>query len=374
MGRRTLRPGATLSAAALTVPSGVTLDGSWTAPHQALSDKGTVLLAYAGRGEEDGPAFIEMQPNSAITGLTILYPEQKLADVQPYPWTIHGRGLHCSVANVSLANSYQGIAMGPEGNELHLVRNVYGCVLRRGIFIDNCTDIGRLENVHFNPHYWSRSGLDGVSKGAKPSPDIAVAIYTQQHLEAFVFGRSDWQSVRDCFVFGAKVGYRFVHTPNGECNGQLAGISADACQYGVMVDAAQSAGLLISNGQFACTKLHKAAQPRYGIVTSKSFHSTLQLSNCSFWGSFTSFARIQGDGMFSIAQARMENNEGPGIEVDGGRASIRDVYFVKSSSAPQIYAGPHLLHMGVSNCFAEGGIRIKGDNVAKVLTSNNEQP
>ena len=48
--------------------------------------------------------------------------------------------------------------------------------------------------------------------------------YTTAHLEAFTFGRTDWEYVLNTFVFGAKVGYRFIQTPAGACNGQFSGI------------------------------------------------------------------------------------------------------------------------------------------------------
>jgi hypothetical protein len=36
----------------------------------------------------------------------------------------------------------------------HLIRNVSGQPLRRGVFVDEIYDVGRIENVHFNP-WWS---------------------------------------------------------------------------------------------------------------------------------------------------------------------------------------------------------------------------
>jgi len=90
----------------LTIPPGVILSGTWRAPHHAQLSTGTVLLAYNGRGQEDGTPLISLSPSSAIRGLTIFYPEQTIEDVQPYPWTIQGRGMHNSVIDVTLVNPY----------------------------------------------------------------------------------------------------------------------------------------------------------------------------------------------------------------------------------------------------------------------------
>ncbi len=355
----------------LKVPTGVTLAGAWQAPHHGILTRGTVLMAYGGRGREDGPALVELTASSAVRGITICYPEQRLSELQPYPWAIHGQGMHCTVENVTLVNAWQGIAMGPESNELHVIRNVFGCVLRRGVFIDSVTDIGRIENVHFNPHYWSRSGHGGAARAGRGASDLTVAAAMQQNLEAFIFAKTDWQSVRDTFVFGARIGYHFIATKNGACNGQFSGIAADACQYCVVVDAAQGPGILISNGQFVCLPLQDKAQPRIGVVAGKDFTATLQLTNCSFWGNFTSFAKVEGNGMFSMNQARVEGNQAAGIELLGGRCVVRDVHF-KGPGKPHIIVGKDVKRVIVADNFAEGGVNIRNDAGAKLVVRDNE--
>ena len=53
------------------------------------TDAQSVLLAYGGRGDEDGPAFISMEANSVLEGVVIRYPEQEPTGVPvPYPWAI----------------------------------------------------------------------------------------------------------------------------------------------------------------------------------------------------------------------------------------------------------------------------------------------
>ena len=93
--------------------------------------------------------MFELGHSTAVRGLTIYYPEQKPADIHPYSWTFHLQGHDNTVENVTLINSCNGIRLGPEGNVRHRIRSVYGCVLRRGIFVDACTDIRRIDNVQF---------------------------------------------------------------------------------------------------------------------------------------------------------------------------------------------------------------------------------
>ena len=82
------------------------------------------------------------------------------------------------VLAVEMLNPYNGI--DASRNERHLIRDVHGQPLRRGIFVDAIYDIGRVENVHFNP-WWSMQ------------PKLFK--WQMENGEAFIFGKSDWQYV-----------------------------------------------------------------------------------------------------------------------------------------------------------------------------------
>ena len=116
----------------LVIPPGVCLSGEWQAPHHANTEHGTVILAVGNAGKEDGPALINLGQSSAIKGITIFYPDQDPAAVKPYPWAIQGKGMHGSVIDVTLVNPYKGIDFGTYPNELHYIRNVFGCPLKLG--------------------------------------------------------------------------------------------------------------------------------------------------------------------------------------------------------------------------------------------------
>ncbi len=126
-------------------------------------------------------------------------------------------------------------ASTPARNERHNIRNVTGQPLRRGILVDAIYDIGRIENVHFNP-WWS-----GRSK---------VYQWQTENGEAFIFGRADWEYVLNTFAFGYRVGYKFIHTATGDCNGNFLGIGADDCNRAVLVEQSAPYGLLIANAEF----------------------------------------------------------------------------------------------------------------------------
>lgn len=227
-GRVHLPPGRYLVQGSLRVPPGVTVQGVMESPAWSAPLKGSVILATGGRNQEDGPALFEMGHSSAVRGLTIWYPEQQLTNITPYSWTFHLQGYDNTVENITLINSYNAIRIGPESNVRHRLRSVYGCALRRGILVDHCTDIGRIENVQFHCHWWSAPEVGGEWK--------PVHEFMRKHCEAFIFGRTDWEYVNNTFVFPANIGYRFIETKAGMANGQFSGIGADEADVCVKVE------------------------------------------------------------------------------------------------------------------------------------------
>ncbi len=304
----------------LSVPSGVTLAGSWEAPHHSENLLGTVLEAYGGRGREEGPALLELNPSSAVRGLTIHYPEQTIPGTVPYPPSIRGTGMHTTVLDLTLVNPYFALDLTPK-HELHHVRNIYGCPLKKGIVIDGCTDIGRVENVHFNPHYWHRSGADVI-------PDWRELLaYIWDNCEAFTIARSDWEYHLNTFSFGCHVGYRFTKSEHGSCNGNFLGIAADWAWRALLVESSQRPGLLVTNGEWVGGKGSDAM-----IEVAPSFEGALQLSNNSFWGPAERVALLRGSGAVSFSQCNFcewdHSAQGlAAIEANAGSLVVQGSFF-----------------------------------------------
>ncbi|MGD9518447.1 MAG: glycosyl hydrolase family 28-related protein [Armatimonadota bacterium] len=309
----------------LHVPRGVTLAGSWQAPHHSQSLTGTVLLAYGGRDKPEDPALVELAPNAALRGVTIFYPKQRCPDVVPYPPAVRGHGMHASVLDVTLVNPYVGIDF-TQPHELHYIRNVFGCPLSVGVDIDGCTDIGRVENVHFNPHYWMRLGVEGAPREGVPNWD-GLRDWLWDHCTAFRVARSDWEYHLNTFSYGCRAGYHFVATERGACNGNFLGIAADWAWRALLVEQTQRAGLLITNGEWVGGSGAEAM-----VETGDDFSGVLQLANCSFWGPAERIARIGGRGHVSFVQCNFcdwdAGKKGvPAIEARGGSLIVQGSRF-----------------------------------------------
>lgn len=301
-------PGKYLFKGTITVPAGVTLRGSYACvpSHVGLrnqgaakpGDDGTALLVTAGKGNEDGTPFLTLNTNSSTAGMTIYYPEQVTDSAPvPYPWTIVMRGKNPAIFDVELLNPYQGIDASK--NERHNIRNITGQPIRRGIFVDAIYDIGRIENVHFNPWWSSHS---------------AVYDWQMQNGEAFIFGRADWEYVLNTFCYGYHIGYKFIATATGECNGNFLGIGADDCNRAVLVEQSAQYALLIANAEFTS---FNGPDPTM-VEVGPAHHGVVRFNNSAFWGPCDQIAKIAGTGTVGFSDCTFVQ-----WGRDGDRAAIQ---------------------------------------------------
>lgn len=353
-----------LFAGQLNVPSGVTLKGIWESvpAHNGIrdaglpkpTDDGTTFLVTANAGKEDGAPFITLNHNSTLKGVVLYYPNQNPAEQpQPYPWAIAMRGKNPAVLAVELLNPYNGI--DATDNERHLIRDVQGQPLRRGIFVDSIYDVGRIENVHFNP-WWS----------LKPE----LLAWQLEHGEAFIFGRSDWQYVFNTFCFGYGVGYKFVKTAAGVCNGNFLGIGADDCFTAVSVEQSAPMGLLISNGEFV--SFHGPDPTMIRVGTNHT--GSVRFVNSAFWGPCNQIARIGGKGTVGFSDCtfvqwdRKKENRAA-LQIESGSIIVRGCEF--RADRPQVELGASVRRAVITDNLLTGEARIENRSRGTVVVANN---
>jgi hypothetical protein len=348
----------------LNMPNAVTLKGVWESvpSHAGIrnpglpkpTDDGTTFLVTEGAGKEEGPAFLTLNHNSTLKGVVIYYPDQDPAkEPQPYPYAIAMRGKNPAILSVELLNPYNGIdAMH---NERHLIRDVQGQPLRRGIIVNDIYDIGRIENVHFNP-WWSMQP--------------ALFKWQQEHGEAFIFGRSDWQYAFNTFCFGYNIGYKFIKTRAGVCNGNFLGIGADDCFTALVAEDTAPMALLISNGEFV--SFH-GQDPT--MVRVEATHSgCVRFVNCAFWGPCNQVAKIAGKGTVGFSDCTFvqwdRKKEGRhALQVEGGTVLVRGCDF--QQNRPQIQLGEGVRRAVISDNIFTGTARIENKSKGAVMMNNN---
>jgi hypothetical protein len=168
-----LTPGVSLVGTYETVPSHDLRSGP-------LAIDGSQLLPRAGRGDEAGAVFLFMPPDTTLRGFTIFYPEVLPKEAPPpYPFTIEMKGNNVAVQDVELLNSYNGISA--VGAHRHYISRVQGQPTNVGILVDQTYDIGRIEDVHFNPWF---------------SDNATYIAHQTTFGTGFQIARSDWEVSR----------------------------------------------------------------------------------------------------------------------------------------------------------------------------------
>lgn len=348
----------------LNVPPGVTLRGIWESvpTHNGIrdaglpkpTDDGTTFLVTENAGTEDGPAFLTLNHNATLKGVVIYYPKQKPDDVpDAYPWAIAMRGKNPAVLAVELLNPFNGI--DTTGSERHLIRDVHGQPLRRGVFVDQVYDIGRIENVHFNP-WWS----------TRPK----LYRWQMEHGEAFIFGRTDWQYVFNTFCFGYNVGYKFIKTKAGFCNGNFLGLGADDCYTALVVEDSAPFGLLITNGEFV--SFHGPDPTMVEVKASNT--GSVRFSNCAFWGPCHQIAKVAGRGTVGFSDCTFvqwdSQKEGRhAIQATGGTVLVRGCEFREAK--PQIELGEGVRRAVITGNVFTGPARITNQSKGSVQIADN---
>ena len=306
------------------IDSFVTLEGIWRSPTAFTQNTGTTLLLYSGRNNPNGPAAIQMRGiNTTLKGVTIFYPEQNNPRrIVPYAWTIRGGtagglGDNLAVIDVLIVNPYQAIDLATHPCGRHLIQRVYGQPLSVGIIVDQCYDVGRIEDIHFWP-FWSEEACFTTAN-------------SRGNGRALVMKRSDWQIVHNFFAYGYHVGVQFAKGVDGfGMNGQFSNLNFDA--HNVPLDVYSTSpinNVMITNLNAVCTGQY-GQDVRIGLVGHAAGGPIggIQIVNGCFWGHFNKIIHWEtGNLHVSATQFRGWAKGKTAIEIIGGRASLHNNYF-----------------------------------------------
>jgi len=338
-------PGKYLIATHLAIPTGVTLEGGWRAPatvqqyHDPADPKGgpaldgSVLLATEGAGNAAGTPFITLHTNSCLKGVTVFYPNQtKTNPPVAYPWTVAAPGTdNPSIVDVLMVNPYQAVDFSNTAGR-HYIRGLYAQALYRGLVVDICLDIGRLEDIHFWP-FWTAADSNSPAQE-----------FTLKQGIAFTFARADWEYVTNCFCIGYHMGYRFVKsthpTLGAPANVLLTQSGADLSEIAVQVDDSQAhAGISFSNAQI------------FGdVIVAPTNSGMVRFTGCGLFGSLdgargTALAKLAGRGRVSFDNCHFycidpKDKGAATILVEGGRLSVNGCVFINSRNTAGVNCNP----------------------------------
>ena len=339
----------------LTIPNGVTLQGD--APKVTADGpvQGTLLLAYAGRGNENATPFIVMENATAIANCSVYYPEQTMDAITPYPWTIRQGGHYgMALTNVRLVNSY--LAIGMSGNHngsqnaLQNIRGVVGTALKMGLILNGNVDICRVENVTFTPDCWVSSGLADTA-AAQTMKDYIYANAT-----AFRFEQVDWTYITDVTAKGYHVAMVNSQPPSnngGLPNGHVYHVNFTDCYIGYHAIEVDPIGMMITDGTITA---------RYPVLADQKF------GTCDAGASFTLnrltltttgdvCVKSEGIGVVTLEHCTLNANGGTGVVMTGGKLSATKVEVKNAKLAMDLANG---VAAQATNCMTKSTFTYKG--------------
>jgi len=315
----------------LDIPINVELRGEWRPPKDGRPAGGTILMAYAGRGDPDGEPFIETHSNSAVTHLSIWYPEQSASDPEPYPWTIYERPTNLFkpfsvVQNVTLYNSWKGIYFGAsrKGHVNWYVRRVYGTPLKQGVDLDMNNDTGRIYDVSFAPRYWRESGLPGA-----PEAGDGFADWLRSNGTAFTLRRQDFAHWGPFSARGYHIGVhgtfslldqeveRMATYGRSHFQGHLYGVRATDCEIAAKLEGLHEAGVAFTD----CTLEGREA----AVVIPETEQYPIQFNGCRLAG--PAAIRNRGASTLGLLHSEVEgpiHHAGRALSLAGGSYRGRD--------------------------------------------------
>lgn len=384
----------------ISIPPGCTLSGTYTVvPSHDLRSQiqitdGTVLIPTGGRDLPGGcdvnctESFIAVGPNGVLRGLVIYYEEQETtATPVPYPWAVflgdphkkHGGSAdNAAVTDIELLGAWNGVAA--VAAHRHYIARVQGQPLNIGVFVDETYDIGRIEDVHFNPWY---------------SDNHPFVWYQTTHGRAFVMGRSDWEYVFNTFAFGYAIGYHFIERETGSMNGNFLGIGQDlATNASVQVDQSQPFGILITNGEFTsfCDGSFSppsCANPSQVVVGAKN-NGAVKFVNSAFWGPTGQIAEVDGKGTVTFSQCHFDSwdnyinvnktrvhNGTAAIRQFGGTLVVAQSEFTMGPDADKphkpkhFWLGPDAQKTIISENIVKGQLSVDNQGKGKAIIVNN---
>ena len=301
----------------LVVKEGVTLRGDWQKPGEKDSHEGTTLAIVTDRGKPDAPATITLERGSGIREAVIWYPDQKPDAIVPYPWTIRtsqtATGDNVTVHNVTLVNPYQAIQIGPEWNELHTIRNVYGTPLKTGIWIDTTTDIGRLISVHFGPKWWEESDLPGA-----PTMDAqhsALRAHLLREATGLEMRRSDWEYVYEVCIEGYQTAAVCRPGQKGTANAVMAFCDFHG-QTALRLEGLNQVGLAVTGSTLR--------GEQHCIHAPASFTTVAQFNRCYIGAGAGNAVRMDGNGTLTFQGCIVGSARQAAVAAYGGAVSLVD--------------------------------------------------
>lgn len=309
-------------ASRVTVREGVTLRGDYS---PGLAPDSTLMRITADKGNEEATATFSLERGSGLSGLVFWYPEQRVPDPVPYPWTVKNATMPANdsqtITDCTFVNAWKAICIGPDANELHTFRKLKICALKTGISIDSTTDIGRMSEITVGPRVWLDSQMPGV-----PGEGALCGYLMDHDTVAVDIGRSDWEYLWRLEVSGYRRGLVFRKGVRGTTNAVMADSRLTGCALACEVSALNQVGFSAYGCEFSGSE--------NAFAGTESFDAVTQFHSCRFKGAVSN----QGSGAVTFQACDLAESV---ITAGHGQLMVQD------SALGDVKIGPEIVRARV---------------------------
>ncbi len=353
----------------LEIPTAVTLRGEWINPEEEPNrGRGTILCCYAGKNDPEGQPQITMRACSGLKNITLFYPEQSVEAPVPYSPTVRQQGVDSiTLENVTLVNPWRGIQCGPDGNELHTLKNVYITPMFEGFFMDMTTDIGRMQNLNIRPKYWEQFTLTPDDAPMSARQSAALRQYMLEHVTGVHMARSDWEYGYGIYVENCRVGFTITSFTSGGPNTQISRLVLHNCYIGFHLITVNAYGVALSD-----SKITADIPGLYAAIVSDSrFTTIMQLNGVDIEGCYPYMVVHEGTGQLSFANCTFSGWTDTAVVQKQGGLSMLQCEFGDGHhfDLQDSIGGAQVL-----GCTFGGGLKMQAGEQAKEKLQFSDQP
>jgi hypothetical protein len=262
-----------------------------------------------------------------------------------HPWTIQVQGVsHTNIRNVAFLGCWRGIVAGSASpHECMTIDGFKGACFQTCIYIDQNTDVDRLNNIQINPNYVEYYG----GSGNFTTSAIVSYIRDTVNANAVHIFKADWLQISNCFIYGYYRGV-YIQTGVGAVSGNatlsITNSGIDGCKYCLV-----STGLInleIVSTTFSSTQLTGAEDNKCIIATGDG---SFQISSCLFVGqTYDAGIDFAGTGSLTVGNCKFYDHV-YGILASSGYINLYSLTFQSGGSTSDI-ALSGTVKAYISNC------------------------
>ncbi len=304
----------------------------------------TSLLTQVGRNDPDGTALFTLHSGAGMRGISVVYEAQNHAALEPYSYTIRGKGEGIYLVAVNLPTSWRGVDFASYRCDDHYIEYLWMAPLDTGIAVGAGSENGIIRDCHFTPNTWTLRAGDNWWN------DVYNVIMDRSR--PYVIGESSNEILYHNFTYGAREGlsvtdgaqdvYLLCH---GVDSGYTSAHFSGDCSV-TMVDC-QLVNLHQNNG---------AADMHY-LETSADFEGKITLLQTAYWGSTKGAFVLNGDGEIVMYGVQMHASGSPMCRLLGGSLELYGM--LESSRTQDFFIGDDAVSLTISGNIFPGGLQIE---------------